>query len=232
MSSSSSSSPVNHRLKKGRGKGKVLGFTSNSAAQINNKGSLSKNISNSKLILSVQQYLSETTLAQVNGSPAFASGAGLAILSPSLGLLDQGASFTALYDMYRIVRIDWEFRPMFPFWTFAAADLPPLIYTMLDFDDNVVLPSLAQARQYENMRIHQYEKFDVTCRPTCAYGLSNSGGTGSFAAPAVEIAPWQNINNTSAIHMGLKVAVTAGSSANLQKWWISCRLTIEFQTLR
>jgi hypothetical protein len=223
---------MSHKLHKGKGRGKARSFTSNATAHVNDLFSLSKPLSNNQLVHTVQQYLPETTIQSTNGSATFYSGAALTILSPAVSLLDQITTFSAMYDMYRIVRIDWEFRPMFNQTNFAiATDTPPLIYTMLDYDDNVVLPSLAQARQYENMRIHQYEKFDVTCRPTCGIGVSITGGTSSFAAPAVVRSPWLNINNTAALHLGLKVAITQGT-ASLQKWYVSTRLTVEFQTVR
>jgi len=77
----------------------------------------------------VQQYLSETTITQSNGGPAYYSGAALGILSPSVSLLDQFSTFQGLYDQYKILRIDWEFRPFFAASAFVPSNLdqPPLI---------------------------------------------------------------------------------------------------------
>jgi len=195
-------------------------------SRVNQIGQISRSIETESLTRVVQQYLAETTIAQTNGAVTFFSGVGLGIFSPSLSLLDQAATFTALYDQYKILRIDWEFRPMFGQNVFSVAnDIPPLIYTVLDYDDNASLGTLAQARQYENMKIHQYEKFDVTCAPCTAITTATGG---QEVAPA----PWINCTTATVVHFGCKGAITAATTADLQRWWVSTRLTVAFRALR
>jgi len=71
----------------------------------------------------------------------------------------------------------------------------------------------------------------MTCRPTTITAQSaNSGST--FNAQGTEPSPWINFAFGGVQHYGLKLAITAGTTSSVQKWWISCRLTVAMKQLR
>jgi len=178
------------------------------------------------------QNLSETTISQTATTPALYGGATITIFSPSLGLLDQASTFTALYDQYRIVRVDYRFRPMFRSENFVAStDLAPLLYVVADYDDNTNPSTLAVLRQYQNIQIHEYEAFNYSIIPHCADALYSGSVFTSFGNVTT---PWIDVASTGVVHYGIKVGITAANTGqtNLQKWWVSCAMSVEFRNVR
>jgi len=186
---------------------------------------------NSK-IYAFSQNLSETTITQTALTPTLLGGATISIFSPTLSLLDQASTFTALFDQYRIVRVDYRFRSMFRNENFtASSDLAPLLYVISDYDDNTNPASLAALRQYQSIQIHEYESFNYSIVPHCADALYSGSVFTSFGNIT---SPWIDVVSTGVVHYGIKIGITAGATGqtNLQKWWVSCALTVEFRNVR
>jgi len=171
-------------------------------------------------------------IAQVGNAEADFSGAATNCLSPFFSLLDQAASWGAIFDQYRIDRVDHVFRPLFAAQNFSsgAGDLPPSIYTVIDYDDNVTA-NIASLRQYTSLAIHEFETFRVSYRPHIALAAYS----GAFTSYANVVAGWIDLGSQGVGHFGCKVAVGAGSGVgqtNLQKWRIDTTLTISLRNVR
>lgn len=176
-----------------------------------------------------QQTLGETTVAQVAGGNTFHSGATLSLLAPYHSLLDQSSTWLALFDQYRIKRVDWRFRPQFEGINFSTTDNVPVIYTVVDYDDSVNLTTLPQIREYQNCQTHMNESFNVSCVPHCAMALY----AGAFSSYGNITAPWIDSASNGVPHYGLKLAITGGigGQTNLQRWWVTCTLTVEMRNV-
>jgi hypothetical protein len=183
-------------------------------------------------IYSYTQTLSETTIAQTALTPVLLGGATISNFSPLLSQLDQVSTFTALYDQYRIVRADYRFRPMFKSENFVAStDLTPLIYIVADYDDNTNPASLAVLRQYQNMQTHEFETFNYSIIPHCADALYSGSVFTSFGNV---VSPWIDVASTGVVHYGIKIGITAGATGqtNLQRWWVTVSLHVQFRNVR
>lgn len=177
-----------------------------------------------------EQTLGETTVSQVGTVPVLLGGTSLSILSPTFSILDQSSTYVALFDQYRIVEINWRFRPQFSGINFSTTDNVPLLYTVIDYDDNTNPASLAALREYQNCQTHMYESFNMRCVPHCA----NSLYSGAFTSYGNMTSPWIDLNSVGVLHYGLKLGITAGNvgQTNLQRWYVTCTLTVQCKNVR
>lgn len=192
--------------------------------------SLSYNVGNDR-IYRFSQYLSETSITQSTITPSFYAGASLAVLTPSLTLLDQASTFQALFDQYRITNVTVQFRPLFSRQNFVpGSDIPPLIYTVVDYDDGVVPSSLATLREYQNLTIHECDPFAVSFRPRIAMAAYG----GAFTSYANMGNTWVDCASSGVLHYGLKIGITNGlaGQTHLQQWYLSVKLEVEFRNVR
>jgi hypothetical protein len=177
------------------------------------------------------QWLGETTVAQTATTPSYSA------TFNAFSQLDQYATFAALFDQYRITRVDLEFRPAYTANSLslsfggATPAVCPLIYVVVDYDDATTPASLAAFRQYENCQVHQYESFTISYVPhaaVCAYA------SGTFTSYANVTSPWIDCSSIGVQHYGWKTGITAGlaGAIDLQYWNVSQRLTIQFRNVR
>jgi len=182
--------------------------------------------------ITIRQTLPEFSVTQAAGATAYYSGAATISLTPTFNLVDQGPSLATVFDQYKIDRITWRFRPQFRSENFVAGtDYVPQIYTVVDYDDGVVLPSLAQARQYANCVTRMFEDFEVSIVPHVADAIY---GNGAFNGYGNIIAPWLDCSSNLVPHYGLKLAITAGAGGQtrLQGWIVSTVMMISFRNVR
>jgi len=152
------------------------------------------------------------------------------------GFLDQIGSFAALYDSYRIIKVEVTFMPMYTCTSLAngigTTLLIPLIYTVIDYDDATNLSSIAAAREYDTVQIHDDKKlFTRTFQPKVAKAVYTGSFTGFSQG---KLTDWMDMASTNIQYYGLKYAVSAQStgSTNLQQWNLSTRMTVQFTSLR
>jgi len=176
------------------------------------------------------QTLPETSIAQIAAASTYYSGATIATLSPYATLLPQYASMQALFDQYRITNLHYTFRPNYVGELFTAADIVPQIYVTPDFDDNIVPTSVNYVLQYQQCKTHMLETFTLSLTPHCANALF----AGAFNSFGNMTSPWIDWGSTAVPHYGVKIAVSAGAAAqtNLQRWWVTCRVTIQCKNVR
>lgn len=178
------------------------------------------------------QTLPEFAMSQVAGGNSYYSGAATTPLAPYANLCDQWASFSAIFDQYKIDRVCWRIRAVFERANFVAGtDYVPQIYSVVDFDDAVLLPTLAQARQYANLQTNLTEAFEVSIVPHVAPAVWGGAAFNGY----MNVGPqWIDSASNLVPHYGLKIAITAGAGGQtrLQTWLVSTQLTLSFRNVR
>ena len=126
-----------------------------------------------------------------------------------------GASdFTALYDFYRLDKVELCFMlssNIYAPGTLAAAPALPILNIAFDPSD-VSVTSLSSILQYQNLQTVQLGNqrtqsgYVVVCQPR---PRMTAGGN---ATAAVEVNPWMNKDVTTTEYLGVKVFYDAGGS--------------------
>jgi hypothetical protein len=151
-------------------------------------------------------YIEQVTPATlVFGSAAF-----------SLQDVDQVASFTAVFDQYRIDRVVMQVKTQNNVLNFNTASLanssPPQTYWVVDRDDSSVLTTLAQARQYDNVQeATAMDNVEIDLQPSVTPAVYAAGAFSGYAI--VRTGMWLDCNNVSIPHYGVKWAITELSAA-------------------
>jgi hypothetical protein len=143
--------------------------------------------------------------------------------------LPEYASYTNIFDQYRIVKIELVFL-----WTNlmavsgATLNRSPPIYTAIDYDDNGTPSSIAVVLNYGNVRIHQQDKpFTVAFKPGVAEGLWNGTSFGSYGN---RTSPWIDCASADVLHFGVKAALPSYNTiSSLQ---VIANYTVEFRNIR
>lgn len=142
------------------------------------------------------------------------------------------ASFAAVYDEYRIVKVQLRFMVdsgggnAFSSATFF--DLPPFYYGV-DVNDAVTPTTINQILAYPQAKACDPRKeHTVRFNPKCATALYN----GAFTGYGTLNAQWCNSSSTGIQHYGYKVAVSASGTVGMstypqmrvfQKVWVQFR---------
>jgi hypothetical protein len=148
----------------------------------------------------------------------------------ALNGLDQYTTFTALYDQYRIARIDATWFPQ----TNYSPTQPnvgvaiPLTFIYVDYDDSTVpTAGLARQRQDAVVKTSNCKEFTISWVPHVAV----AGFTGTFTGYTNIAAPWIDCASPAIVHYGLKWwqdNVSAGVT-NMSGWLITYKLHLEFR---
>jgi len=167
-----------------------------------------------------------TTVAQVQTSPT------LTYLYFQLNYLDQYTSYTAIYDQYRIDKVDVTFWPQFRANSMAQTGaVVPLIYVVVDLDDASAPTSIGFLEQYQNCVVRNDERaFTVSFQPHVALAAYRGGFTG-FANAGNQ---WIDSASPDIAHYGIKLGITPQNTSvsQYQQWTITTRLHVSFRNVR
>jgi hypothetical protein len=145
-----------------------------------------------------------------------------------LANLTNTASYSAIFDSYRIDKIEMEFLPQFNAIPPSGTAIGPVLYVAVDYDDAVAAGSSIVMDQYSNLQVFSAtEPAYVSFKPAIATGVWD--GSSSTLVPAgTSQAPWLDIGSTSIVHYAVKVCVTANAAAATgnQRWRVRARYTI------
>jgi hypothetical protein len=150
--------------------------------------------------------------------------------------LAQYTSWTALFDQYRIDKVQVKFIPqgtvvdLHTTVTLNAEN--PSIYLVLDFDDATLLSSFAGVQEYDNVETTEGGGgFFVTIFPSVTPSVYSAG---AFSGYAVERAGWIDCANASVPHYGLKGMIEAlyPSSTGNFSWTIQAKYYFSFRNVR
>jgi len=127
----------------------------------------------------------------------------------SLSQLDQAASWSAIFDQFRIAQVEVTIRPQYNTGQTGVGAVN--WYTIIDYDDANPVASAAGMREYNNCMISGYETQVRTFTPHAAIAAY----TGAFGGFANVTAPWLDVASATIQHYGLKVGIDPGSAAPL-----------------
>lgn len=172
-----------------------------------------------------RQFVYTTNLTQA-ATAQFGSG------NFTLAQLPQVATFTALFDQYKVEYLEFSFRMAYlttPITAFTTTTMPA-IYTVVDLDDVVAPTTLNQLREYSSCQIHENTPtFTVRFKPGILTGIYN--GTTIVAGGATS-APWLDCNQTAIPHYGVKWGCDAGTAVGqtqFQIWNIDLAVGLVFR---
>jgi len=142
--------------------------------------------------------------------------------------------FTSLancFDQYRILGVECTIIPRINSATGGSTTaMSGQLYTVLDFDDNTALGSIAAALAYENCIATPAWQVQRRCfAPRIAVGAY---GGSTFTAYANQPAQWIDCSSTTVVHYGMKACCDAGTTGALQVWDLQTRIFIEFRATR
>jgi len=143
----------------------------------------------------------------------------------SLQDLDQVASFTAVFDQYRIDRVVMQVKTrnnLLSFNTTGAANAtPPQTYWVIDRDDSSVLTTLAQARQYDNVQeATAMDHVEIDLEPSVTPAIYAAGAFSGYGITRTGV--WLDCNNVSIPHYGVKWAISELTAAATDTYYWDC----------
>lgn len=150
---------------------------------------------------------------------------------------NQVATFSALFDQYRIDMVEITFLPramhnLAAGSGFGAANSYYWL-SAVDHDDATVPAALSTLREYGNCKTHSATKGDVVkimVKPRVADILFNNGVTSSYGA---RISPWIDMAYTGTEHYGLKIAMPpSGAALTTVAYEVQVRYLLEMKDVR
>jgi len=146
-------------------------------------------------------------------SSAFLTGSNVAFVNASfyvaLSNVTQVSSFTALFDQYRIPKVEAWLVPRNPTSGTTSATNRGWLYSVIDYDDDTVLTQATDYEQYQNCvstpaTLGHYR----TARPHVAAAVYS----GAFTSFANETSPWIDLASPSVRHYFLKAGISASDA--------------------
>lgn len=146
----------------------------------------------------------------------------------TFGDLDQGTSFAAIADKYRILKVVLRFHPSGPMTsqntTGTVMGAQKFFATALDYDDLTTPSNLSYVQQYDNCQnwptlTSRTKPFSRTIYPRTAESVFLANG--SQASAVQRKAPWLDMAQPTVVHFGFKGYIEqAGSAASVANWRI------------
>ncbi len=192
--------------------------------------------------LSTKQYtstfngstgISNSTITQ-NGSTAV-----LGAVSFELTDLQQVATFTALFDQYRIDKIHFRIRPRNQTINLASIASPnqasPRMYVVADHDDASAPAALTDLYQYDNVvELGPGDSADIILEPSITPAVYAGGAFTGYGVQSSTEGMWIDVANTSVPHYGIKFGLTGlqVSATYVYIWEIDAWYQISFRNVR
>lgn len=130
----------------------------------------------------------------------------------SINDLPQVGSFGALFDQYRIVKI----QIIFEFSGAVAAGAG--LYIVEDYDNSTALAGVNEAQEYSSCQfLRPGDSIVIDMIPT------------AFAGTTILPSPWLDLNTTTTAHFGIKCVSPAGAG---NSWQVIAQYTFEMYTVR
>lgn len=166
-----------------------------------------------------------TSLATVNYIAAGAEN--------QLSQLPNSSEFTALFDQYKIKKVEWTYMPRFDNVEVNTSIATPMprIYTVIDRDDSSTPLTLNQMLQYADVKSTAFNKpVKVTYTPSLAASVY-AGVTSGYSPKSNQ---WIDISVPSVSHYGHKVWIDLHGTGygNNFKVDTMCRVTFQCKNLR
>jgi len=122
-------------------------------------------------------------------------------INVTLNQLNDYASYSSIFDQYRIQQFTVEFLPV------APSTASSVLYTVFDYDDSTAAP-ISQLLQYDSLRVTPSNMFvERTVAPKVALA-AYSGTFTSYASSS----PWIDVASAGVNYYGLKYGLAASST--------------------
>lgn len=155
----------------------------------------------------------------------------------TLNDLDQVATFTSLFDAYRIDRVQIDFIPLANMFNSASGigttpTVVSYLYTAIDHDDAGNLTNVSALRQYESCRYAiSYKKVSRIVRPKAAQATFNTS-ISTFAYSEPKGGLWIDCAYPGVQHYGVRSMITATTGANDVRYNVICKYWLSFKNVR
>jgi len=150
----------------------------------------------------------------------------------SLDQLAQYSTWTTLFDQYMIDTVQVIIRPQYnAIGLFVPSSVKiPLLYTVIDYDDNTAPTTLTQLKEYSNCNVSMYETVVVQFSPHAALAAYDGSVFTSFANST---RTWIDAAYPGVKHYGVKMGVEGGQSGQtgLQTFDISIKYKVAFRNV-
>lgn len=150
--------------------------------------------------------------------------------APTLDMLAQYTTFQALFDAYRIMKVEFTFIPR------ANTNESPNIvrnapfYTAIDNDDVAAITTIAAIQQYQTLAVHSsLEKVHRVLYPKVATDVYQGV---SSAYSEAKNGLWLDCGYPSVPHYGLRTMFGATGTAGDVAYDVILKFFIEFKTVR
>lgn len=158
------------------------------------------------------------------------SNAGDVLLGYEFRLADltNTASYSAIFDSYKIDKVEMEFIPQFTSLVTSGTSIGPVLYVAVDYDDAVAAGSSIVLDQYSNLQVFgPTDPAYVALKPAIATGVWDGAAVALIPAGSTQ-SPWLDIGSTNISHYAVKICVTANAAASTtnQRWRVRARYTI------
>jgi hypothetical protein len=220
--------PMNKQLtKKDKGK-RVKSKSSNLIKMYDHPGLIPSMNTNENQVFTICQTVDTTyILAQVAITPSFLG------FNFSLDQLAQANSWTTVFDQYKIDQVQVTIRPAYTavsLMGFGSVKVP-LLYSVIDYDDNTSPSTLTQMKEYSNCQVSMYETVVLTFQPHIAVGAYDGSVFSSFTNLQNK---WIDAASQTVKHYGVKLGIEGGATGqtSLQYFDISIKYKISFRNIR
>jgi hypothetical protein len=148
------------------------------------------------------------------------------------------ASLGALFDQYRIERVQYRLRTKNPGVFIANQASPnygtPNMLVAVDRDDNTAPTTLLEIQQYDNcVSLSAQDSLDIVFEPSITPTLFAGG---AFSGYSVEDSDevWIDMANTGVPHYGLKIGISALVASTTQRfdWDVTAIYKVSFLNTR
>lgn len=146
----------------------------------------------------------------------------------ALQYLTSYSEFTALFDQYRIVRVETTFMPTITEISALGTFVNSYLLTAIDYDDSNTYTTVNDALQVATASITPLTKQVVRgFTPRCAIAAYSGTFTSYAQAPTMQ---WVDCASPGVQHYGLKTAIPLTGST--QTWRVMHRYFLEFRRVR
>jgi len=172
---------------------------------------------------------------------ALNSGVAAFVLTPVFEDLPQAAAFQALFDQYRIDKVEYKFVPQSNAVGVQAQASPnnnvPSLFVVADFDDQSVINNIPAIQEYDNCQVVPYgEGMFIELKPSNSFAMYDITGA-AITGTSVQRAGWQDLpatGNVATPHYGIKglVSELSASETNTYVWDVYAKYYLSFRNTR
>lgn len=179
---------------------------------------------NNHLLHSVQKWVDRGAITSTSGANGY-YGFGFQFQD-----IPDYIQWASVFDQYKIDSVDIDIRPVTQASLPATAPGYAIGWVAVDYDDNATPSTIASIQNYSNaMLLSPGRGLRLRIRPKLDVGIYNSGATN---AGAVVGGLWLDMAYPAIQYHGLKIAINASTSTNVNTWYLLARYSVSMRSSR